>query len=1084
MADNNEGYNHEREDEVSSSAHTHEAINSNILKTALDVEYASSTDTIEETSAAINIDQSTNDNDCRSSPAAFPPAHETAVPPKNSHEEQLEKLSRHIPPSLDLHYITPQLIGMAPPRPKYPHLDSEMSPPYSVQKTSQTSRNKKCHENDPAELSSFLERRHSKRYLLFNVSDEDVDDRSLLLLGRQVVHLPWGSPRITPNTLHRDPNRASLTSLDHISHSFERSNSQECPVSPTPSVKASGSSEQNAKHKSSQTPAVQRVMEICYAIHAYLTTNSSKGKKSTIACIYCSNGKTRTGVIIACYLRFCNEVTDALSGFELFCHRRGISPNKDKHMSGHIPPSLGQFFKNFNELVMRKRYPFPEPLLLQCVKLQGVPVDDMPCIDIWEHGDVVRHQVYSSHDDVALNEWHDDEGSYNIGQILNRDFTLVCRFGGKFLQGVNDPTKVLFRYVNSTKFLNDGELELGMESVDIMRWYADSFHEEDFSLTLEFESIGDEDGNHEEQKRMFIANGLASDAVKIVDQVFEGIDSVLCGWQVISESHLSHFSVVDANDLQLDPSSFTMKFLDSYLDFRHIALQLTNGDVELAREELAHGLFRTFFTPSEDKDNEYCSNIVDAKSENILSLNDSFAISERQRACIHESYFTANDDEIDEESSYEHSTENNSLEDDPRPVPRSPEEYEATFSDPELIVFDGDTDDIEEKKITAELDITADQSINDTFKHTERNTTPPANDIDETVSQPNTPFADHSRSSLLEALKLRELGKSMVSPLGIDKMRSSLLREITETARKRNQKLNGYKDDVHLLPFAEPLPNLSDDFEKYSAPIGDAQMSQKSDSSIFFTGQEKRDGVVSVSSVIHPGENLNLYFSHDETSHIEINQPMLHDTNDVDERYVKGYEMQQNCAISCCTSNTPPLKSKTLGSDGCVVDVNTKLTMINIRSTNPALKELCSHDKHRGKKENAKGKTNTQRNENSPDHDSKAALNAMFAKRSEVTIPTDEKDQAELEPEPEPEPEADPRAALNAMFAKRSEASVSRDEKDQPQIEADPRAAPKGELKHDLQNVTTPEGVAPQDDPLYQKYFKMLKMVRTLLFSC
>ncbi|MFN9957408.1 MAG: hypothetical protein ACK55I_30245, partial [bacterium] len=60
----------------------------------------------------------------------------------------------------------------------------------------QSGRQKRQKGNDPGELSTFLEKRHARRYLLFNVSDEDADDRSLLLLGRQVVHLPWGSPKI------------------------------------------------------------------------------------------------------------------------------------------------------------------------------------------------------------------------------------------------------------------------------------------------------------------------------------------------------------------------------------------------------------------------------------------------------------------------------------------------------------------------------------------------------------------------------------------------------------------------------------------------------------------------------------------------------------------------------------------------------------------------------------------------------------------------------------------------------------------------------------------------------------------------
>ncbi|KAL7522550.1 hypothetical protein ACHAWX_007259 [Stephanocyclus meneghinianus] len=695
------------------------------------------------------------------------------------HRKQLDKLARHVPPSLDLSYITPQIIGMAPPRSKYPdnghcHIAPPISPgtttksslQMALHKTSKTK--KQSHENDPAELSSFLEQRHSRRYLLFNVSDEDVDDRTLLLLGRQVVHLPWGSPRLNTNASQLAP-----------SSSFERANSNECPVSPTPSHTRDSSRSSGinigrdgagaSNNKSSQTPAVSRVMEICYAMHSYLTTSALRGKRSTVACVYCSNGKTRTGVVAACYLRFANKVRDAMSGFELFCERRGISPglhqqHGERDMSGHIPPSLRQFFRNFDEVVELRRYPHPEPLLLQFVRLQGVPVDDMPCIDIWEHGDVARHQIYSSHDDVTLNEWDDDEGSYNIGQILNRDFTLVCRFGGKFAQDADDPTKVLFRYVNSTKFLKEGRLELRMESVDMMRRYADSFDEEDFFLTLEFESIEDDNDKFQfrQKKKLPFASGLRFDPGRIGDRVLEGMDSILHGWRVISESHLSHVSTKTEDDLGLESSFFTLTCFGSEIDFRHIALQLTNGDIDLAKEELIQGLFGALFTYDDGFDEFGGSNYVHEAIETAFSM-ESAALSERQKSIDEESYFTANDDEIEEETCSEEGVEERP-EDNSCPLPQSHLENESTFSHRGLTeIWENDASEHEEKTVDA-FGLVAEESnpddSSDSLRKSQTQDLSPRHDdvdvgLDASVS--NTPFADRSRPSLLEAIKLRGL---------------------------------------------------------------------------------------------------------------------------------------------------------------------------------------------------------------------------------------------------------------------------------------------------------------------------------------
>eukprot|EP00804_Cyclotella_cryptica_P000890 CCRYP_001117-RB/>CCRYP_001117-RB protein AED:0.15 eAED:0.22 QI:0/1/0.78/1/1/0.92/14/0/3367 len=815
----------------------------------------------------------------------------TTKQPELPHNKKLDKLARHVPPSLELSYITPQIIGMAPPRCRYSDSGNGLMPPpispgiatnsslqMALHKTSKTK--KQSHENDPAELSSFLEQRHSRRYLLFNVSDEDVDDRTLLLLGRQVVHLPWGSPRLNTNASQISASAAS----------FERSNSNDCPVSPTPThtrdssrgsginVGREGAAVPN--NKSSQTPAVSRVMEICYAMHAYLTTSALRGKRSTIACVYCSNGKTRTGVVVACYLRFANKVRDAMSGFELFCERRGISPglhqqHGERDMSGHIPPSLRQFFRNFDEVVELKRYPHPEPLLLQCVRLQGVPVDDMPCIDIWEHGDVARHQVYSSHDNVELNEWDDDEGSYNIGQILNRDFTLVCRFGGKFAQDADDPTKVLFRYVNSTKFLKDGGLELRMESVDMMRRYADSFDEEDFLLTLEFEGIEDarDTPNLPQKKKVPFASGLRFDPGRIGDRLLEGIDSILHGWRVISESHLSHVSIKAEDDLGLESSFFTLTCFGSEIDFRFIALQLTNGDIDLAKDELIRGLFGALFTYDDGSDDFGGSHYIHDTIETALSV-ESLAISERQKSIDEESYFTANDDEIEEETSIEQSIEE-SLEDKPLPPPQSQLDGESPFSGPGMVIIERTNASEQEEKTADASRLIATESIPDDPSHCyskfqtldllTSHDGDDKDDLDASVS--NRPFADRSRSSLLEAIKLRGLGKSMTS-VGINDSRSSLLREITESARKRRQAVQDYK---------EPFPNVPYHLEEDSTPKGEGESFLNSFSPRSSTGDFDSESFTSDCAVMSPVPTVQDIS--DEIHSSDINQPFLDDAD-------------------------------------------------------------------------------------------------------------------------------------------------------------------------------------------------------------
>ena len=571
-------------------------------------------------------------------------------------------------------YITPQLIGMAPPKLIISQDADNDNKSLSNSTTTQQSRNKKREKgNDPGELSTYLEKRHAKRYLLFNVSDEHVDDRTLLLLGRQVVHLPWGSPR-----------------LPHPSDSMNGTHDYGGTPGELLSTPLTNTSAAGGGNKSSGTPAVSRVMDICYALHAYLSippcyelplessspatataatststakqrkgNSSSSNKESTktsntVACIYCSNGKTRTGVIVACYLRFCNEVPTSLKGFEIFCERRGImssssttnnteESNNNQDISSHIPPSLRQFFINFDLLIHNKQYPYPyspqeQQLVLSSIQLYGVPVDDMPCIDIWEHGgDDVRRLVYASHnhntttDDDNMNDnnvWDDEEGSYNhLNLPLTNDFTLICRFGGQFANDINDPSKVLFRYVNCPNFLKEGLLELSMVDVDMMRRYADSFDEDEFMLSLTFETVNneEEDGScssssprkKQYQRRRTTSQssmgGYGSLAAKFNGTIQPDVkDVILQGWRVLSDAHLSYLSssVVQSGLHELSKEVVVGKSTNMIIsqqsavaavgqqqqhdvDFRYIALQFTNGDVELAKVELTNGLFKS-----------------------------------------------------------------------------------------------------------------------------------------------------------------------------------------------------------------------------------------------------------------------------------------------------------------------------------------------------------------------------------------------------------------------------------------------------------------------------------------------------------
>ena len=374
--------------------------------------------------------------------------------------------------------------------------------------------------NCPAALSTFLKNRHPDRFLCFNLTGSPADERTVLLLNHQVVNCPWTA---------MDVAEAERRSRDRAENRDEDENEDD-----STSVDTSGTTTSSGGSRSPSTPSLPALLDICYAIAAYHALSPQN-----VACVYCQNGKTRTGVAIACYLKFSGRVQSSLDGFRLFCRQcnmgsgdtiprrqqpleRILTPNRaasaaavgggasSRHanrskqdVASLIPPSLLQLFHNFDDLIELRAWPNPQSLRLRAITLTGVPVDDLPVVEIW---DGATGRVYSSHDsNTATNDddgvaddssktrlfgepaqWTDEEGFYLIDKPLRSEFTILCRFGGTVADDAYDPTKILFRYINHTAFLTWGAYQLSRDRVDIMRRYLGSF-EDDFLVVLLFE---------------------------------------------------------------------------------------------------------------------------------------------------------------------------------------------------------------------------------------------------------------------------------------------------------------------------------------------------------------------------------------------------------------------------------------------------------------------------------------------------------------------------------------------------------------------------------------------------------------------
>ena len=225
----------------------------------------------------------------------------------------------------------------------------------------------------------------------------------------------------------------------------------------------------------SQTPALHQMFSICASLHCWL-------KMDQLYVALLLGKRRRTSMVVACYLRYVHAVDSVLEGFNCYCNRR---PRAVPRLlpANSLPPSVITFFNNFNGLVETEMWPTADPLTLKSVLVEGVPVEDLPVLDVYDFSGI----LYSSHDggNVSQHDWQADEGQiYRIGKAIDGDFYISCRFGGEHAYDVRDERNYLFRYSNSTRFLAVGEIGLGLDRMD--REYRQHFEDEGFSMALIF----------------------------------------------------------------------------------------------------------------------------------------------------------------------------------------------------------------------------------------------------------------------------------------------------------------------------------------------------------------------------------------------------------------------------------------------------------------------------------------------------------------------------------------------------------------------------------------------------------------------
>ena len=143
-----------------------------------------------------------------------------------------------------------------------------------------------------------------------------------------------------------------------------------------------------------QTPELELAFRVCAAIQAWCNLGMDH-----LAIVCCENGKTRTALLLACYLRYCGEKPSVAGGFSAFYLRRSREPSgtltgANATVLDRVPPSIHRFFRNFDIALDVGSFPSTKPVLLKYILVRGMPVEDLPCIDLW---DTSRGHFFASH---------------------------------------------------------------------------------------------------------------------------------------------------------------------------------------------------------------------------------------------------------------------------------------------------------------------------------------------------------------------------------------------------------------------------------------------------------------------------------------------------------------------------------------------------------------------------------------------------------------------------------------------------------------------------------------------------------------
>lgn len=143
-----------------------------------------------------------------------------------------------------------------------------------------------------------------------------------------------------------------------------------------------------------QAPSLECVFAQCYALKSWLDIGQDH-----VIVVHCTNGRSRTGILISCFLKYIGAFAGANAAFDFFCDKRcalcrdvSAPPRPLTFIACSIShdavpalnPSYRILFENVDKAVEQGDYPNPFPLHLKCLAVSSLPVEDVPCVEVWD----------------------------------------------------------------------------------------------------------------------------------------------------------------------------------------------------------------------------------------------------------------------------------------------------------------------------------------------------------------------------------------------------------------------------------------------------------------------------------------------------------------------------------------------------------------------------------------------------------------------------------------------------------------------------------------------------------------------------